>query len=471
MGSALDIKAKKIKVGYLPLYIKLYDDSNAHYRDPMVEYMHTLISMLETHGIEVVAADVCRIKPEFDAAAKMFNDADVDAVVTQHLAYSPSLESIDALLSLKAPIIVFDTTLDYELVDNAAYHNGISANHGIHGVMDMCNMLRQHGRSFEICAGHAMHSDVVAELAGLCRAAAVKKGLQTARVGAVGGDFDGMGDFHVTPEHYKDSIGAEVVTMTKAASKKYVAAVTDAEVEDEVAWDKEHFEYKITDEKSYLASVKSGLAVRKWAEDNKLSACTVNFLRLDKCGLPKMPFAECCKMLARGMGYAGEGDVLTAGLVGALRAVYPDTNFVEMFCPDWKQDIILLSHMGEFNLNIADSKPWLCTTPFNYNSCGDTAAPYGCMRAGKATYVNLAPMGEGYSLVVTPVEMLSVDRPLGVYRTSVRGWMKPCKPLRQFLPEFSRAGATHHSALVYNVGVEEIAAFGRMMGFAVTVID
>ena len=31
---------KKIKVGYLPLYIKLYDDSNAHYRDPMVNYMN-----------------------------------------------------------------------------------------------------------------------------------------------------------------------------------------------------------------------------------------------------------------------------------------------------------------------------------------------------------------------------------------------------------------------------------------------
>ena len=34
---------KKIKVGYLPLYIKLYDDSNPHYRDPMVDYMHMLI--------------------------------------------------------------------------------------------------------------------------------------------------------------------------------------------------------------------------------------------------------------------------------------------------------------------------------------------------------------------------------------------------------------------------------------------
>ena len=116
---------KKIKVGYLPLYIKLYDDSDPHYRDPMVAHMHLLVSMLEEQGLEIVLADVCRIKPEFEAAAKLFNDAEVDAVITQHLAYSPSLESIDALLSIHAPLIVFDTTPDYDLIARAADYNGI----------------------------------------------------------------------------------------------------------------------------------------------------------------------------------------------------------------------------------------------------------------------------------------------------------------------------------------------------------
>ena len=66
---------KTIKIGYLPLYIKLYDDSDPHYRDPMVAHMQLLVSMLEQQGLEVVRADVCRIKPEFEAAAKLFNDA------------------------------------------------------------------------------------------------------------------------------------------------------------------------------------------------------------------------------------------------------------------------------------------------------------------------------------------------------------------------------------------------------------
>ena len=62
---------KKIKVGFLPLYIKLYDDaSGPSYRIPMEKYMNMAINMLETQVIELVMADqVCRIAPEFEAAA------------------------------------------------------------------------------------------------------------------------------------------------------------------------------------------------------------------------------------------------------------------------------------------------------------------------------------------------------------------------------------------------------------------
>jgi len=34
--------------------------------------------------------------------------------------------------------------------------------------------------------------------------------------------------------------------------------------------------------------------------------------------------------MSRGIGYAGEGDVLTAALTGALLSVYPDTSFTEV---------------------------------------------------------------------------------------------------------------------------------------------
>ena len=49
-----------------------------------------------------------------------------------------------------------------------------------------------------------------------------------------------------------------------------------------------------------------------------------------------MPFLEIEKQMVRGIGYAGEGDVLTAALSAALASGFEETSFTEMFCPDWK---------------------------------------------------------------------------------------------------------------------------------------
>jgi L-arabinose isomerase len=59
----------------------------------------------------------------------------------------------------------------------------------------------------------------------------------------------------------------------------------------------------------------------------------------------------------------------------------------------------------------------------------------------------------------------------GAYENSTQGWYKPAKPLNKFLKEYSLAGGTHHSAMVYDVDIEELKAFGEMMGFNVIVIE
>lgn len=462
----------KIKVGYLPFFIKLYDDTNPNYRTPLVAYMEKLVAMLEDQGIEVVMADdVCRIQSEFDRAVQKFNDAGVAAVITQHLAYSPSLESIDALLRIKAPIIVFDTTPDYQILAVAEKENRISANHGIHGVQDMCSMLKRYHKPYYLCVGHALHSNVVSEVVGLCRAAAVKKAYENIRVGSVGGSFTGMGDFLISDERYGTDIGAQVRYMTAEVVEKYLAMVTDEEVAAEMAADALQYDVDVTYSDEYKLATKSGLAVRKWMQEEKLNACTVNFLTLDICGLPKMPFPECCKIMERGMGYAGEGDVLSAGLVGALIQVYPNTTFTEMFCPDWELDMILMSHMSEMNPNLAQWKPLIRDRNFNFNSCGNTVGMYSCFRAGNVTIVNLVPMLDGYTMILCPGQMLDCGIKESAYKCAIQGWFQPPKKLREFLKAYSEAGGTHHSAMVYDADIEELKNFGKMMGFEVVVIS
>ena len=87
------------------------------------------------------------------------------------------------------------------------------------------------------------------------------------------------------------------------------------------------------------------------------------------------------------------------------------------------------------------------------------------------TIVNLAPMNDSFNLILCPGKMLDVGLENGAYKSSTQGWFKPGKPLPQFLKEYSLAGGTHHSAMVYDVDIEELKAFGQMMGFNVIVVE
>ena len=129
------------KIGFLPLYIKLYDDVGlAELHAQLESFYEELAKGFEEKGVEVVRVPLCCVKDEFKAAVEKFEAADVDCIVTWHAAYSPSLESIDVLAATKLPIVIMDTTIYY---DGGPAVGGelINPNHGIHGVMDMTNLL------------------------------------------------------------------------------------------------------------------------------------------------------------------------------------------------------------------------------------------------------------------------------------------------------------------------------------------
>ena len=94
----------------------------------------------------------------------------------------------------------------------------------------------------------------------------------------------------------------------------------------------------------------------------------------------------------------------------------------------------------------------------------------GCFRPGDAVLVNLAPMGDGFSLILSEVELRDCGSDTGAYSTGVQGWMTPDTDLPDFLKDYSLAGGTHHSAMVYGADIKALAAFGRIMGFNVVII-
>lgn len=460
---------KKIKIGFMPLYIKLYDDIQLSVRSRLDEFYEKLAKAFEEQGFDVVRNAFCRIAPEFSACIEKFENEKCDCIVTWHAAYSPSLESIEALAGTDLPIVVLDTTETYDF-----YHSNdpdaINLNHGIHGVMDMTNMLLRRGKAYAIAAGHFPQSDVIEKASRLVRAAAGAKSLKGSRVGTIGGSFDGMGDFLISDEELLDVFGVTAVYSDGKQLTALQSAVTEEEIEAEIEKDLEMCQVispftKDTHEKT----VRNCLAVRKWLEVENLDAFTVNFREIRPSnGLSVMPFMEACKAMARGTGYAGEGDVLTAAITGALMRGFGDAAFVEIFCPDWKNNMLCLSHMGEFNLALADKKPEIKETAFIFGEADNPVVCYGCYKGGEAVFVNVFKGQDGYNMLISPVEMVQSKK--DNYQGSVRGWMKPKMPLGDFLSEISMAGVTHHSALVYGADLSELEFFGKILGVNVITV-
>ena len=447
-----------MKIGFLPLYIALYDRTNPECRPTVEAFAETAAARLRERGFEVAAAPVCCVRAEIEAALARFREAGAHAVVTLHLAYSPSLEAADALAACDLPLAILDTTPDFEFGYGDAAAK-LMFNHGIHGVQDLTNLLLRRHKVFAIEAGHMDHSDVLDRLAARLRAADAAWHMRRARVGAVGGEFAGMGDFRFD---LKD-LPLDIVPYAPQQ-------VSEEEARREAALDRERFVCGEFDEATLLVTERESLKIRRWVESAGLDAFTVCFPGINRPEWACVPFLEASKAMARGIGYAGEGDVLTAAYCAAVMKMFPETTFSEMFCPDWKRNRIFVSHMGEINAALTAAPPLLHEVAYHFSDTGNMVVATGCLKPGRAVLSNLAPAPEGRFLL-TAAE-IALEAPETPSETGNTGWFAPAGgDVGAFLAEYSRRGGTHHLLISYGGEIGALATFAAYMGWDFRVIQ
>ncbi|MBC7333851.1 MAG: hypothetical protein H5T85_05285 [Actinobacteria bacterium] len=457
------------KMGLLPLYLELYDKVVPELRPRIEGFVKLINEQFVKRGMSVMLSPICRVGSEFRAAIEYFEKEDVDAIVTLHLAYSPSLESAQLLSKTRLPLIILDTTPFFELVSSQDT-DAIMLNHGIHGVQDLCNVLLRFGKNFVVEVGHWGESDVLDRVSQDVRAARIARFISKSKVGSIGGPFEGMGDFLVEHHMLKNKIGLDVINSEVKDIVSFLPESNSSEVNYELEYLLKNYDCRNLEKDSLIKSVRAGIAVRNWIKRNRLNSFTMNFTKFNRsCGLPTIPFLETEICLAKGLGYAGEGDVITSAFIGALNSVYSEVTFTEMFCPDWKENIIFLSHMGEVNIDLFAQKAVLKEKDLPFLDIDSPVIGVGKLKSGKAVLANLAPLKESFHLIISLGEMVDVEDEKN-FSESIRGWFRPQIPIIDFLTAFSQAGGTHHSALIYGGEsiAREIAIFGKMMGWDVT---
>ena len=454
-----------VRIGFLPFYLALYDEVSPQNRDVIEPFYQKIARKLSSKGILVETSPICRVQQEFEDAIEMFSSKGVDALVSLHLAYSPSLESLPALLKTDLPLVILNTTPEPQFGFMQSPQQ-ITYNHGIHGVQDMCSMLVRHKRPFLIETGHWEDSDVIDRVIQRLRGISAAKSFRSTAIGVIGKPFTGMGDFFVTPAQIKEDFGIDVVPVS------YNASTSDTEdIHDEITYLESLFTFESVPEQDLRENVVITKRLKEWTAANGISAFTCNFREVtDSSPVNRVPFLFAGVGMYEGIGYAGEGDILTAALARALLSINQETTFTEMFCPDWKDNRIFLSHMGEINPRICKGKATLTAKPYTYSSGLQPLYITGECKKGDVILLNLIPMlDHSYRLLVCPMSIEESDTT--TFENSVRGWIKPRTSIEDFLSNYSRYGGTHHSVLCYDESIESMKTFGEQMGWEVVVVE
>ncbi len=458
-------------VGLLPLYIALYDEVRPEARPEMQAFADRVAGTLEGAGLRVERAPIACLRHEVEAAVTDMMHREVELLATLHLAYSPSMEAIGALCAAHVPLLLLDTT-PAERFGADATGADMFRNHGIHGVQDLACTLRRHERPYLLAVGHVDDPAFIADVVTAARAAQATRALRTMRVLVLGDPFAGMGDFAAPEEVMRRRLGIESHRATVEALAQAAAQVPEEEVAAECAADAERFNLSGVSEDVLARTNRVGLGVRRMIDEVQAGAFSFNFASFTgESGVGTVPFLEASKAMARGLGYAGEADALTAGLVGALGRAGCRVTFTEMFCPDWAEGTVFMSHMGECNLALACGDTKLVEKQYAFSTVGNPAVSVPKLEPGAATLVNLAPAPhDGFDMIAARVEVL--DRgPVPGFPDVPHFWLRPVdRDLRGFLQRYSELGGTHHLAMCMGDEVDLAGRMAQMLGIGFAIV-
>ncbi len=454
--------SRRPRVGLLGVMLELYDKSSPELRPAQEQFAGELAGKLGEFA-DVTNAGVHNTREGVDAAVQALERADVDLIVTVHLAYAPSLILVPSLLRTSKPLVLWNTQRIREIGGDFS-HADLLQNHGMHGVQDLANALRRNGRAYEVVTSHWEDPAGLEELREWAVAARTVRELAEARIGLIGHPFPGMGDFGVDETSFLSQVGPDVRRVGCDELAEAWDAAPDPEVRALVAQDRERFEIdpELTDQEHY-DSARWEWTLRRLTEDLGLSGWAVHYpvIAADP-RFEVLPFLAVAKLIADGYGFGGEGDIVSSSAVLAMQCLFEEATFTEMFCMDFEHEEILMSHYAESNWRMAraDRPVRVVRREGWVGSGGPSAALAHSLEPGEATLLNLTIGPEGAQVIIAEAEITDFalpDLPTPHFKIALE------LPIAGFLNNYTQAGGSHHLALAYGRGTTQVLKLARLL--------
>jgi L-arabinose isomerase len=200
--------------------------------------------------------------------------------------------------------------------------------------------------------------------------------------------------------------------------------------------------------------------------DHRLDGLTYHFMAFgDDQRTPTLPFVAASRLMAEGVGFGGEGDLVATAATTMFNWLQPPASFTEIFTVDFAGNSLLMSHMGEANVAMARRdrriplvvRPTPITRTRQRQMCLATS-----FEPGEATLVALAQGPGGWRVIVSKgtVEDFGPLPALCVPHFKLR----PSGDVRQFLTAYAAAGGPHHNAVCFGDARRRLRLAAALVG-------
>ena len=420
---------------------------------------------------DVTTAPVCTRSDMVRSAIQSFEADETDLIVILFIAYAASISALNPLLETRIPLLLLSTAPKSSMAEGMTIED-ISLNHGVHGYMDLANVLRRHKRQYIFVTGTKDDTNALHEIGQWARAAQVKKRLKRSIIGLAGYTFDGMGDFGIDTTTLNAVLGPEVGHIPLDYLADAVKSVGEDELEKEMRVDRERFTVADdVDDHILRESERLYLGLSKVVDGKSLNAFTMHFQGiLEHPDIRTVPFLAISKLQEQGVAYAGEGDILgsTAGLM--VKYLCGSSLFTETFCPDFDGGRIVMGHMGESNPGFG-THTVLRRKNFVFGEAIDPVVADVHMPGGeRATILNLGVVEDNeFQLIAYTGEVCeripgSADIDMPYFH------FKPDLALPDFLTAYGVAGGTHHIAMTMGDRTDDIMKLAEMLNIDLIIL-
>ena len=216
---------------------------------------------------------------------------------------------------------------------------------------------------------------------------------------------------------------------------------------------------------SLVEAARIEIGLQRFLEDGNFKGFTDTFEDLH--GMEQLPGIAAQRLMAKGYGFAGEGDWKTVALVRAMKVMGSGLQGGNSFMEDYTYHfepgnaMVLGSHMLEICPSIANGKPTCNVHPLGIGGKADPVRLVFNSAAGPALNASIIDMGNRFRMLVNEVE--AVDAPHDLPKLPVaRVLWKPLPNMNTGCAAWIYAGGAHHTGYSQNLTSEHMEDFASM---------